>query len=274
MRKIIVLFICVVTLVFIYSCNKNKGPVPELPPENSMMLNISDLDTNQTKSLQITKSLDTTSINYIHSGINVLAWNFILSVGLAVPTAAFSESFNHEPIWNEDSNDWIWSYDYQAVLATYSANLHGKVVGDSVEWKMYISRDGVSAFSDFLWYEGKSANNRTGGWWTIYENPTSGKKMLGVIWRENIDETSFIEFKNIRLGDIENGGYINYEETLDLDYNRIYKIYNKGRDNLTHIQWNSETKNGRVQDPFKFSSDTLLTWHCWNQQYKDIDCLH
>lgn len=244
----------------ILSCKK-KDPEPELPPSSSMLITFDNFWDGSAK------TADTTKNNLLFAGGNVLVWNLILTVGLAVPVASFVESFKHEPKWNKKEKAWIWSYSVPVGNITYSAELHGKDGGDMVNWSMYISQNG--GFEDFLWYTGTSRKDKTSGQWLLNDKPNNPTALLQIDWHANADGTSDIQYMNVVPGGAENGGYIKYGIVKDPQFDAFYDIYNKGQNNLTKIQWNRSSRAGRVQDEKKFND---AAWHCWDNLLLDTAC--
>ena len=55
-----------------------------------------------------------------------------------------------------DNKTWEWSYDFNIIGATYKARLTGQIRTTDVKWEMNISKNGIGAFDEILWYEGIS----------------------------------------------------------------------------------------------------------------------
>jgi hypothetical protein len=249
-------------------CKKDHGDKPSLPPSSGFVMNFSDIDSTKVPS-SFFKTTGTDSAgdytNYVYSAGNVFVWNVIISVGLAVPVASFLNSFHYEAEWDNQADAWLWNYDYAVAGTTYSAELQAKVTGDQVHWEMYVSKQ--AGFQNFLWYSGDSKLDNTQGTWTLYDNPTSNKELLGIVWHNS--GTADITYTNIIPGGAENGGYISYGTTSDATYNAFYDIFNKGKNNHTNIEWNKTYMNGRVKDSLHFG-DT--NWHCWDVDYSNTTC--
>ncbi len=93
-----------------------------------------------------------------------------LNTGLAIPIASFRESFKHEAVYHPDLGNWTWSYNFTVSLGRLrSGSLPGTLETDSVVWEMRITTG--SEFADVLWYYGKSALDKSGGYWILQENP-------------------------------------------------------------------------------------------------------
>jgi hypothetical protein len=267
-RIIILSVLMLVTAVIQQGCKKDHGEPPSLPPQSSFVMNFTDLDS----SMVSPKFMKVDSVgeydNYLYAAGNVVAWNVIISVGLAVPVASFVHAFSYQGVWDNQDNAWEWKYDF-TVFNTYSAKLKATVSGNAAHWEMYISQQ--NGFQDFLWYEGDSYLDNTQGTWTLYDNPNSNQPLLGIVWHNNTNTngTSDITYTNIVPGGAENGGYISYGITDDSTYNAYYDIYNKGKNNLTRIKWNITNKDGSVSDSLHFGDSD---WHCWDVDYKNRIC--
>ena len=267
MRIILMLALALMISIIQQACKKDHGTAPTIPPQSSFIMNFSDIDSSKAPE----KSMKVDSVaqysNFLFAAGNVVAWNVVLTVGLAVPVASFVHSFSYQAAWNNSDNAWEWKYNF-TVLATYSAKLKATVSGNTVHWEMYISQQ--NGFQNFLWYEGDSQLDNSQGTWTLFDNPASNKTLLGIVWHKNTSNgTSDITYTNIVPGGAENGGYIGYGIITDTTYNAYYNIYNKGKNNLTSIKWNTVHKNGRVSDSLHFSDSN---YHCWGVDYKNMNC--
>ena len=246
---------------------------PEVPPKSSFIIDFDDFPGTESNSGSIYKiTMGTDNLTYQNWGWaagNLVVWNTILTVTLAVPAASFVESFNHDPELQTDGS-WVWSYNYSVFGQSYTAELHARLGIDGIRWEMYISKQ--NAYSNFLWYTGKSNPLTADGTWTLYKNPNDPTPFLGIEWDVNVaDGTSNIKYINIVPDSPENGGYIYYGTTKasESPFDAFYEIYAKGKDNFTNLEWNRTTKDGRVSDVLHFDDSE---WHCWNTQLEDTEC--
>ena len=204
--------------------------------------------------------------NWNYAALNVGFWNVVLLVGLVVPVAAFVESFKHKAVLQPDYT-WVWKYDVPIQGDIYSAELHGKYIDNGVRWDMYISK--LGDYSDFHWYYGESNLPATEGFWILKNKPANPTDLLRIDWHRNLlDNTNDIKYTNIVPGGPENGGYIFAAVTTEA-YDRLYEVYNRGKDNHTYIEWQYTTDVGRVKDT-RFFNDS--EWHCWNSAHYDVVC--
>ena len=270
-KNLLCLTALLTALAFVITgCPQNQPP--EIPPKSTLVMDFSDFnDSNAQNPAQEENSqsnMTTTIVNWGWAAFNVAVWDIVLAVNLVVPVAAFFESFNHQPVLQSDGT-WAWSYSFNVGLFTYNAELHAETdAGGDTTWEMHISKEG--GYTDFLWFSGVSNFPLTEGTWTLYRSPDDPATYIGVEWERDLsNNTSYIKYTNIVPGGSENGGYISYGITTDTPYDASYDIYNKGQDNLTEIEWNLTTLEGRIKDPRTFGDDD---WHCWNSNLEDITC--
>lgn len=247
------------------SCKKdnNSEPAPELPPESSFEMDFSGFSNpNDTLASRNLSSYH----NWGHAYADVAVWSTIIKVGLAVPVAAFYESFNHEAVYHPGDNNWTWCYNFMAGGTVHEAELTGYLENDTVNWEMRITKAG--AFTNFLWYTGKNSFDRSGGYWILNEKPANPNPLLRIDWTYEGGGIGDMQYTNVKPGGAENGGYIHYGTSTG-DLTRFYNIYNKGQDNLTEIEWSNVDYHGHIKDPKVFGDSD---WHCWDDSLQDVVC--
>ena len=276
LRNIIFLILFSILLFSFASCdnedeiNNPAGTPPEMPPVSSLIdFNEFPLSGSLGK-ISENSNFDeiATKANWGWASFNVIVWQTIVTTGMAIPVAAFAESFNHEAERQEDGR-WLWTYDFTPFTGIkYTASLYADVSTTSVTWEMYISKE--DEYTDFLWYTGESDLLATSGTWVIYAEPANPTEWIGIEWNRNPSEnTADVKYTNIKPDDDENGGYIFFGITADEQYNAFYEIFNKGEDNLISVRWNRTSKAGSVMDTLHFGDSD---WHCWDETREDIDC--
>jgi len=240
---------------------------PDLPPQSSFIMDYDDFQEGSTVALHPDGITDVQSrLHWGRSALLVGVWNIVLTVTLAVPVASFVAAFQYHPVRQADGS-WNWTYSFEAG-GTHTAVLNAKIVEADVQWTMTISKAGD--FTNFVWYTGVSRADGTEGTWTLNLNPDNPTPFMYIEWERNFaDSTGTLKYTNIIPGNAENGAFIYYGITTDPTYDRFYDIYDKGLDNLTEIEWNYETKAGRVRDEYHYG-DT--DWHCWDEDLEDINC--
>ncbi|MGH1364766.1 MAG: hypothetical protein ACRBF0_14480 [Calditrichia bacterium] len=260
------------SITILSSCAEDlSGPgdgetAPELPPENTMLMNFDFLANPAPAELPAGK----TRAHLNWAALNVGIWNTILVVTLVGPVAAFGESFNHDPVRQEDGS-WLWSYNFPVLGVQHSAKLYGRLESNQIQWEMFVSRDG--AFTDRLWFYGQSDLLITEGTWTLNDpNRAVETSFLFIEWQRDLQsEDASVKYTNVLDGNAGKGSYIEYGRLTNGDFELFYDIYNAETGNQTDIEWdrNPTVTAGRVADENRFG-DT--NWRCWDSQGEDITC--
>jgi hypothetical protein len=244
------------------SCSNNDDGVPEMPPIESFLMEFSDFTEfpDTTGNLKSVPSYR----HFAYSFATVGVWNLLTKVTLAVPVAVYLESFNHTP---ESPEEGVWQWTYS--LDTYTARLvTTRISNEKFTAEMFITKTGGNAFEDFKWFEGTVRYDHTHASWKLYESPGNNVQWLDIEWTKNWEAgTSEITYTNVKAGAEEFGSYITYGIVDDPDYNAFYTLVSASKE--INIQYNTETKAGRVKSPVDFGDSD---WHCWNEQFQDTDC--
>jgi hypothetical protein len=262
---------CLIILSLMTGCEKDKVTEPEaeppmIPPLSSFLMDFTDFISEGSAAKTQHDQAVLTKNNWGWAALNVAVWNSLITLGLAVPVAAYANSFNDsQPDLLEDGT-FVWIQEYTTQGKTYTAKLHGKLVGVTVQWKMYVSEE--DGYQDFLWYTGESDLYANEGFWILNKSPSEPVSLLNITWHHNPEsETGDIKYTNIEPGGPENGGYIFYGINNGSPYDAFYDVYNMGKDNHTLIEWNRTTREGRVKDMLHFGDDE---WHLWDSDLEDI----
>ena len=267
MKNLSFILALVLSFAFMQSCEKEpivyEPTAPDLPLEESFIMAFNGFeDTDTVKSFN----------NWFYAATNVVVWNTVLTLNLAVPVASFYESFKHNAVW-QGNQTWLWAYGFNVNGEHYTAELYGKILNEEeVGWEMRISKAGLAGFDDVEWYTGVTAIDRSYATWTLNHNPYNPENFIGIDYHaDNDNGAASIRYTNIIPGNPGNGGYIEYQEAHDATqtFNRSYDVYKIEFDNLLDIDWNSNTAEGRVKDPQKFQNED---WHCWDYQLQDTQC--
>lgn len=266
------------TLPWVPGCGTNVQATPdgdeppEIPPASTFVMDFGDFTGGGGAAKVSSDGSDPTAMqaipgaNWSRAALNVGVWSVIITVGLAVPVAAFLESFNHTPERQEDGT-WVWSYEVNVAGVMHTAELHALAVGGDIEWNMFISKEGF--YADLNWFSGVSNLVGTEGTWTLNKDPDDPAPFVGIEWTRNSEEeTGDIRYTNIVPDGPENGGYIFHGLTTDA-FDAFFEIYNKGQDSVKHIEWNRTTKDGRIEDGAHFGDED---WHCWDTDLQNTDC--
>ena len=273
MKTILKSFLLILTTFILFSCQKDNFKVPQVPPAESMIINLDEF--NVTKSASESGAF--TKINWIYSTSTVVTWTAIMSSTLAVPVASFKTTVGKQPTKIND-NSWEWTNTVDGFSGQYTATLVGTKVSNQINWEMYISRTGIAPFQNFLWFKGTSDLNNTNGQWIIYHSAANPVEIIQIDWKRNDKEIGEVKYTYMRtrtdLNTIDNffGSYMLYgKQKGDLDLYLKSHVYTAAKDGFsdTEIQWSNSKYNGRVKSEYFFKDQN---WHCWDAQGDDITC--
>lgn len=263
-------FIALMALMLVStSCEKKeKEEGPALPPKETMLLDMSLFENNNTA----TKSTTIDEVSKQNWGTAALAvgyWNIVLYVNSVVPVMAFQESFNHEPEFLSDAT-WQWSYSYKAATNNYTARLTAQVLSDSTIWTMYIKGN---AGPEVIWFSGACNNAYTGGYWILNGYiDLQVQPYLKIDWKKDSGTVDFVKYTYVLVGA---EGYSNYLQFGLNDANANYEAYynivtnDNNESNDFMVECNRATREGRVKYQPTFQDEN---WHCWDVNLNDITC--
>ncbi|MGE5457623.1 MAG: hypothetical protein ACM3RX_04650 [Methanococcaceae archaeon] len=270
--------VIIISTGFIAGCKKkDKGTPPELPPVESMIIDFSNFMPETKSAASFNKGVNNSTWEFasLYAGY----WNTLLKTTLAVPMAAFAQAKQSSPAFLAE-NLWQWSYNTNVTLnsisSTYKTRLTGQKTATEILWKMYISKEGTGAFTEFLWFEGTSEINGTAGQWMLNHSYQHQDRVLQIDWTKNNNTVNSVKYSYIRdkndsgQTDPLKGSYIESGRTTD-PLNSFYSIhYFNGISFLDlRIEWNSTSNEGRVRSLSYFGNNN---WYCWNSNYQNIVC--
>lgn len=269
MKKIFpLLFILSLSTGFFTGCKKDKGEPPVLPPQESMNIDFTNFISITKSEALITGQKGTTNSNWVYAATTAGVWNLIINTTLAVPVAAFKAAVNQVPVYISTKN-WQWSYIVTLPSGTYKARLTGLIRTSDVQWKMYITGTSADAFAEFLWFEGTSKLDGTGGQWILYQNATSPVAFLQIDWTKTATAVGYVKYTYVKNDSFLNS-YIEYGLTSNI-LNAYYTIhyFNGVKFSDVNIEWNTTTHNGHVKSP-DYLGDS--NWYCWDSNKVNTVC--
>ncbi len=275
MKKIITPLLLILLLSsFLTSCKKDKDNPPALPPEESMTIDFSNFESGN-KSAVAFSSKGVENSNWEFAALVAGYFRTMIAGTLAVPVYSFKLASGGTPVYIEDKT-WQWSYSVTLTGMTYKARLTGQIRSTDVQWKMYITGEGTGGFSEFLWFEGTSASDGSGGQWILNHSPRFNEPVLQIDWTLSGNTTGVIKYTWIRnLNDNRDAdpfktSYIEYGKqtgTFDSYYSIFY--FNGLAFSEMDVEWHSATHNGRVSSLSNFGD---ANWHCWNGNLVNVIC--
>jgi hypothetical protein len=276
MKKLLTItLIIILSAGFLPNCKKDKGEPPVLPPSESMSIDFTNFASGKKSAEPVSIQKGTENSNWEFAAVVAGVWRLIINTTLAVPVASFKLAVNHSPAYLSDKT-WQWSYDVPVLTATYKARLTGQIRTSDVLWKMYITKEGTGGFIEFLWFEGTSKLDGTGGQWIINHSNQFVEPTLKIDWEKSGTAIGSIKYTYVRTlrdnrtADPLRDSYITYGLTnnaLDAYYSIHY--YNGIKFSDVDVEWNTTTDNGRVKC-LDYLGDT--EWHCWDSNKINVVC--
>jgi hypothetical protein len=281
MKKITsILLVAMLLAGLFWGCEKKENvSTPILPPVSTMSFDFSNFTTTKSASTGTNvKSIDIADKSNLMLAATIAGiWNTILAVNLAIPVESFKLAVNTTPVYL-NNNKWEWSYDFNVIGATYKARLTGQTRSNDVKWEMYISKDGVGAFPELLWFEGTSNPEGKKGQWILNYSQQFPEPVLQIDWENagsdisNIKYTYIRDKKDDRSADLFKTSFIEYGVTSNT-LNAFYNVHqNSGVQNVFYdvfIEWNTTNHNGHIKANYYYKDDL---WHCWNETGDNINC--
>ena len=269
MKKILsLLFILTMSACFFVGCKKDKGEPPVLPPEESMVIDFSNFAIAKKSADDISFAKGTENSNWEYAATVAGIWKIIINTTLAVPVTAFKTALNQTPAYIA-TKTWQWSYSVTYLSVNYKARLTGLIRTNDVQWKMYITREGTGGFSEFVWFEGTSKLDGTGGQWILYQSAAAPDAVLQIDWTKTATAIGTVKYTYIKNDAFKNS-YIEYGLTSST-LNAYYAIhyYNGVKFSDVNVEWNTTTHNGHVKSP-DYLGDT--NWYCWDANKINVLC--
>jgi hypothetical protein len=269
MKNLITLFFIVsFGSAIISSCKKDKGDPPIVPPAESLLIDFSNFSSLKKSYEYISDSKGTENSNYEFASSVAGMWNLITGTTLAVPIACYKAASEKTPVWISENT---WEYGNSVIVGnlTYKARLVGQISGKNVIWKFYIAREGANSFPEFIWVDGESGSDGAGGQWTFNQSYSTQESLLQVDWTKSGNEIATVKYTYLKNDGLKTS-YIDYSHitgTLDSKYAVYY--FNGVKFSSVSIEWNSSTKNGRVQS-IEYLGDS--NWYCWDSNKINVTC--
>jgi len=265
--------IIVLAATLFWGCEK-KGDAPTLPPAATMTIDFSEFVAGTKSATIIQDSKGSSAVsntNWTVAASVAGVWNSIIALNLAIPVAAFHLASENKPDYLDDRK-WQWKYSALVLGATYTARLTGQIRSSDIKWEMYISREGVGGFGEFLWFEGTSNLDGKSGQWILTHSQQQQVPMLQIDWAREGEVIGSIKYTYIKSGEAFKDSYIQYGLTTN-PLNGFYSVHffetNRAKFVDVNIEWSTSGHNGRIKATDYFQDSN---WHCWDANGNDVAC--
>ncbi|MHA7099157.1 hypothetical protein [Roseivirga pacifica] len=264
-------------LVVFTACSDDDGSQnpssPELPPEASMSANLGNFPSNgESSGNGSAANLEQNDhSNFAFAATNVVFWQTILNVQLAIPVAAFHEAFNHSFEYLPEQAKWRSEYTVQVNNQSITATLYAEYNNaDQIEWEMYLTAPGQ--FEDYLWFRGESQTDGSGGTWYLSKGPAQSGEVLSITWDRQGENVVNAIYTLVDEQSERNGSYIEYGVTTESGYTHFYDISIVSETEADYdvlIYYNEDTQEGTVRSEAHFETSTFM---CWDSDFQNTAC--
>jgi hypothetical protein len=231
---------------------------PILPPYESMIIDFSNFSA--------TKATENSNWEFATSVTGI--WKILVNTTLNVPITAYKFARDQSPV-NLSDNIWQWSYNVIISNETYKTRLTGETRTSNILWKMYISKEGIGGFPEFVWFEGTSNLDGKFGQWIFKESFVLQTAILQIDWTKITSSINTVKYTYVKSSSFSTS-YIEYgltNNTLNAYYSAHY--YNGTKFSEASIEWNTTSHNGRVKC-IDYLGDNI--WHCWDANKINVIC--
>lgn len=254
-------------LLLFAGCKKEKGEPPILPPAESMTIDFSNFNLEARKSAIIPEAKSAENSSWEFAALAAGTWNLIIGSQLIVPVLTFQAVIDKTP-QNVSESMWQWSHTSTIANIEYKARLTGEIKGGTVEWKMYITKEG--SFTDFLWFYGSSETDGSSGFWILNESNTIPSQLLRIDWEKTGASIAKIKYTFVKNTEFKDS-YIEYGLTNDA-LNAFYKIhyYDFMQEKFIDVDvlWSTSIHNGRIRSTGYLDG----AWYCWDASRVNTQC--
>ncbi len=122
--------------------------------------------------------------NFITAYVRALFVHLLVYDALEEPIGAFAAAINAVPQAQPDGS-YLWTYIFVEGPREYSVFLYGTPQVDRVQWRLEVSsNDPAMPLDHFVWFDGESMNDDSGGFWQFYEpvDSTNGVQSARIDW--------------------------------------------------------------------------------------------
>ena len=271
MKKLLSLtLILILSACFFTSCKKDKGVAPVMPPLESMTIDFSNFATQKKAAGLLSDQKGTQNSNWDFAATVALVWKQLINATLLIPVTSFKLAVDQDPVFLSGKT-WQWSYNVTVASVVYKARLTGEIRASDVLWKMYITKEGSGGFTDFLWFEGTSKLDGTGGQWKLNESSQSTGAMLQIDWTKSGTSVGMVTYTYVKNDSFQDSS-IEYglrTSTLNAYYTIHYYNSTMLKFSDVLVEWSTTVFNGRVQS-VDYLGDS--SWYCWDASKINVTC--
>ncbi len=188
-----------------------------------------------------------------------------------MPVHPFKLAIEKKPVYSRYKT-WQWTYSTSHVVQfTYKARLTGQIMTYQMSYgKCTLHETGTSRFSVNLYglrgHQNLTEQEDNGYLTSVLQSRTP---ILQIDWTKSGTDIGSVKYTYLQNDGLK-GSYIEYGLT-SADLNAFFTIYyfNGVKFSNVKIEWNTTTKNGRVQS-LEYVGDS--NWYCWDSNKINVTC--
>jgi hypothetical protein len=262
-------FISTVIAVVIASMTIGCGPLfvgpkestpPTLPDASSMTM--PSFTPHQSSGLSKMAAADASVNNVLVAWVAVSWWTDTIAASFAPAVSLFNLCHSQTPVALDDNSGWKWSVTYFG----FSADLVGRVEGDSARWSMTVNGNGLN---NYVWFNGTSTITGKVGRWTFNDTATVGGANVPIIefaYNSVAEDVGSIKVSVVKAGDADYGSYLRWSANGDT---RSFEAVGVKDNSSLLISWSESLGSGFIQDR------NTAAKYCWDTKangYADLVC--
>lgn len=253
-KRPVAILLAITLLIVSTSCdNEPAENRPELPPLESLMMTFADFD----GPIALTKASGEPHLHFNYAFTSLVFWSGASALTMALPMAAYTYALEQGVEYLGD-NSWEWNYSFQWSGLDYTATLTAtRINNEEFSLEMMIASS-ATPDQGVRWFDGVVRYDHTQANWTIYKDGSI--EVLEVAWTKDFElgDASLL-YTYVELEMVETGSYISYDYAPLEVYDASFTLSRST--GTTLIQWNTTSKEGRVQDEARFGD---AEWMCWD----------
>ncbi|WP_141691483.1 hypothetical protein [Rhodohalobacter halophilus] len=256
--------------LLLMSCSNTTGSFedqpPHLPPAESMNMDFSLFEDENSDTGKENLSINNESYShFLNAAVRAAVLKTIVDVNLIIPKSLYIAAENADPELNEDG-EWTWTYSSQASGNTFNVRLVASESNGAISWQMYLTGSAME-LDNILLFDGEVSPDGTEGRWTYYAIfcDHAGSAVSRVDWSVDNEENLSLRLEVLSDRNGNLGDYIEYIFDAPV---KTATYYNAGEDQLTEIEWNSETKAGFLIAPNYNNGEQA----CWDSNFQNVEC--
>lgn len=248
------ILLAVSLLIVSTSCDKEpEENRPELPPVESMMMSFSDFN----EAIGDTKANGEPHLHFNYAFTSLAFWSGASALTMALPVAAYGYALE-QGVEYLGENSWEWAYSFQWSGLDYTATLTAtRINNEEFSLEMHLATS-AEPENGVRWFDGVVRYDHTKANWNIYKDGSI--EVLEIAWAKDFElgDASLL-YTYVEPEKLETGSYLRYDYAPLEAYDASFEVSRST--GTTLIQWNTSSKEGRVQDEARFGD---AEWNCWD----------